>query len=482
MKKAAACVLSLLLTVSLSIAPTQALEAGAVSQSGQVVAQALGQMGYTEGDDEYTIFGQRYGYPNGFWCDMFVSWCADEAQVTKEAFPRSVNCARHCRAFTALGRYQNSAARGGSYVPLQGDLVLFQDLESGRIHHIGLVLYVEDGKVFTVEGNALTARLDYPAEEVSEARIPEIEPNDYVTVNRYFLEDPRLHGYAVPAYTSREPLALEGFVDLGRYSFARREIETVAASGLIKPTSSHTFSPRAGMARGDFVEAALDLCGLFGWREDTPAFSDVPPDSPYYAPVMTARSAGLLPETGEEAFYPDRWISGEDAQAILSAVMARMGLADRQFSFAPGDLSQVLTPYTTRGDLAVALCAVCEALPLETEIFTGFLTLWGQVLDWPARMLNGICHVPLPSVLSCFPELTERSLTGSAAPAEPPSGLAEPAPPSDGGAFRRTLTLESRGRSLRTRAFLWNNTLYVPLDAVARFLSVELEAKSAQEA
>lgn len=467
----------LLLALVFSLPPAQALEGGGISQSGQVVAQALAQMGYTEGDDEFTVFGQRYGYPNGFWCDMFVSWCADEAQVSKEAFPRSVNCARHTRAFTALGRYQNSAARGGAYTPLQGDLILFHDLKSGRIHHVGLVLYIEDSWVFTVEGNALTARLDYPAEEVSEARIPEIEPNDYVTVNRYALEDPRIHGYAVPAYASREPLALEGFVDLGRYSGARREIEAVTAAGLMKPTSSHTFSPRAGLSRGEFVETVAGLCGLFGWREDTPAFSDVPPDNPRYAAVMAARSAGLLPETGEDAFYPDRWISGEDAQAILSAAMVRLGLEPRSFPFTPGDLSQILTPYTTRGDIAQALYALWGGLPLETEVFSGFLTLYGKALDWPARAADGVCYVPLPSLLSCFPELTAAGLASSGGV---PSRLEAPAEDSGSGrAVRKSLTLETEGRSLRMRGFVWNNTLYVPLEDAARLLSVHLEAAPA---
>lgn len=466
----------LLLALVFPLTSVRALEGGGISQSGQVVAQALAQMGYTEGDDEFTVFGQRYGYPNGFWCDMFVSWCADEAQVSKEAFPRSVNCARHCRAFTALGRYQNSAARGGTYTPLQGDLVLFHDLKTGRIHHVGLVLYIEDGWLFTVEGNALTARLDYPAEEVSEARIPEIEPNDYVTVNRYDLKDPRLHGYAVPAYTSRAPLELEGFVDLGRYSGARKEIEAVTAVGLMKPTSSHTFSPRAGLSRGEFVETVAGLCGLLGWREGTPAYSDVPPGSARYSAVMSARSTGLLPET--DAFYPDRWISGEEAQEILSAAMVRLGLEPRSFAFTPGDLSQILTPYTTRGDLAQALYALCGDIPLETEVFTGFLTLYGKAVDWPARAAEGSCYVPLPSLLSCFPELTAAGLASSGGV---PSRLEAPAEePGNGRAVRKSLTLETEGRSLRMRGFLWNNTLYVPVEDAARLLSVHLEAAPAR--
>ena len=426
------------LAAVLCLTPVWALEERETSQSGLVVAQALGQMGFTEEDDEHTPFGERYGYPNGYWCDMFVSWCADEAGVSREAFPRSVNCARHCRTFTALGRYYASAARGGTYQPQQGDLAFFYN-DSGRIHHIGLVLYVEHETLFTIEGNALTRRVDYPAEIVSEARVPEEEPNDYGTVNLYPLSSPQLHGYAAPAYASRAPLELEGFVDLGRYEYAREDFEHLAAAGIMPGTSSHTFSPRAGMARGEFLKTVLDLYGFAGWREETAPFDDVPPEHAFYSAVMTARSAGLLPEEEINCFYPDRWISGEDAQAILSALLSRLGLEDRTFSFTSGDLSQILTPYTTRGDIAQALCRLREDAPLTTEVFTGLLTLEGEPLDWPARTLNGMCCVPLFLLEGQFPEL-------------------------------------DRERLPQTGSFLWNGVLYVPLEEAADLLGARLEA------
>lgn len=406
------------LAALLCLTPVRAEE---LSQSGRVVSLALEQMGFTEGDDEHTPFGERFGFPYGHWCDMFVSWCADEAGVSPEAFPRSISCTRHCRAFTALGRYYDSAARGGSYVPLQGDLALFCNQE-GQIHHIGLVLYVENGTLFTVEGNALTVRWDYPAAQVTPARVPEEEPNDYVTVNRYPLEDWRLHGYAVPAYDSRAPLELEGFVDLGRYEYAREQIEALAAAGVMPGTSSHTFSPRAGMARGEFVKTTLDLYGLSGWRWGTRSFDDVPPGHPWYEAVMTARSAGLLPETGENRFDPDRWISGEDARFFLSALLGRLGLPDREFSFTPGDLSQILTPYTTRGDIAQALYLLRDAVPLTSETFTSLLN-WGvSPTGWLAQTLDGVCRVPRSLLEEYFPSLSPaRSAAGAVPPVSPGS-------------------------------------------------------------
>jgi len=384
--------------LALFLCGTEAL-AAEQSQSGQVVAAALGQMGYTEDPDEYTIFGKQFGIPHGYWCDMFLSWCADQVGMSTEAFPRSASCTRHCKMFTDAGRYQDSAARGGSYTPQQGDLVLFQNPETGGLYHIGLVLYVEDGKVFSIEGNALTNRWDYPASEFTEARreAESKDPEDYVTCNFYSLTDPRIHGYAVPDYTSREPLELEGFVDLGRYSGAAGQINAIVASGLMKGTSSHTFSPGAGMARGEFLQTVLDLCGLTGWRDGTPAFDDVPPSHPYYSSVMTARSAGLIPEQGN-LFHPDQWIDGADAQYILSALLARLGMEDRAFSFTDGDLSQILTPYTTRGDIAQALYALCQAASLTMN---EYLTLEGQLLAWPLRYA---CQTALPFLLKSFPD------------------------------------------------------------------------------
>ncbi len=382
------------LLLALSLCTTDAL-AAEQSQAGQAVAAALGQMGYTEGADEYTKFGECYGIPHGYWCDMFVSWCADQAGMSEAAFPRSASCTRHCKQFTAAGRYQASAARGGSYTPQQGDLALFYNPETGNIYHIGLVLYVEDGKVFTVEGNALTNRQDYPADVLMEARRDDkTDPPDYVTCNLYELTDPRIHGYAVPDYASREPLELEGFVDLGRYSGAAEWIDAVAASGLMKGTSSHTFSPRAGMARGEFLQTVLGLYGLTGWAGDTPAYDDVPPGHPCYSSVMTARSMGLLPESGN-LFHPDQWIDGGDAQYILSALLARLGLGDRTFSFTEGDLSQILTPYTTRGDIAQALYVLSWGNPSTSTAPEVLPALDGALSAWCARVAGCVWYAAL---------------------------------------------------------------------------------------
>ena len=51
------------------------------------------------------------------------------------------------------------------------------------MRHVGIVLCVENGYVFAIEGNTLTNRLDYPYYEcVEPLRNADFEPKDYVAV------------------------------------------------------------------------------------------------------------------------------------------------------------------------------------------------------------------------------------------------------------------------------------------------------------
>ena len=49
---------------------------------------------------------------------------------------------------------------------------------------------------------------------------------------------------------------------------------------------------------------------------------------------------------------------------------------------------------------------LCGKIPLETETFAGFLTLWGRALNGAARMADGAYCVPMGSLLFRFPKLT----------------------------------------------------------------------------
>ncbi len=150
------------------------------------VAVALSQMGYLEGDYEFsgeiggtgnvTEFGDYMGISGYAWCAAFCSWVYYNAQVT-DLYGYSDSCGENYGSWGYIwsdtyvpnwsnqlydfGYYRFSDYYRSSYSPSQasykpqpGDLIFFcagySPLDEG---HIGLVVYSDDSYVYTAEGN-----------------------------------------------------------------------------------------------------------------------------------------------------------------------------------------------------------------------------------------------------------------------------------------------------------------------------------------
>ena len=382
----------------------------AADSSAGIISVALSQLDYEEGVNSYSKYGQWYGFPNGDWCDMFVSWCADEAGLSREVFPIAASCTIHVGLFRDAGTYYDSAARGGSYVPRQGDVIFFYNYPAypagNVLRHVGIVLCVENGYVFTIEGNSVTNRLDYPFYGVvSKLTSSKLQPKDYVSVKCYPLDEPQIHGYAVPRYGDRSALAHTGWVDLGKYEPLREAFDTLASLGIMPGTSSYTYSPRYGMTRGDFLTSLMALYGLHGWDAGTEPFADVPEGSACYEAAMAARSAGIVYGSDSGEFSPELYISGPEAQAIISRTLEYLGQEDQTFDFSEGDLSYLLTPYTIRADLAKALYTLlCGMTPTASS---DQLMYGGELLNCSMLNLGGSNYVPLEALERISPATEE---------------------------------------------------------------------------
>ena len=486
---ALACTLALLLLCPAALA--------AQGSSGRVVSIALSQLGYTERSDEFTKYGQWYGISKGYWCDMFVSWCANQAQVSREIFPPSASCTAHMKLFIKQNRYAPSAARGGNYVPQQGDLIFFYDPilspDGSQLTHVGIVLYTENGYVYTIEGNAVANRLDRSYEEVAEKREDDKEPADYVISNRYPLDASQIHGYAFPDYADRTPLNLTGFADLGCYASYASQFSTLSGEGIMQPTSSHTFSPHHGMTRGEFLSCVMTLFGLSGWNETTMEFADVSADSACYDAMMTARCAGIIQGAGSNKFLPDDYISGAAAQAIISNTLAYVGLSDRTFQFSAGDLAYICGTYTIRADLAKALYALRQDVPLPAA-YGASISLDGTQLDWSPVQINGTCYVALDELQQQFPDLSavsEESTAPAAAISATTENEGEPSDadstgyldpetglPSPLAACDRVIPTEQTfiygTENAAISVFTWNGQQYLKLRDAAALLHLDL--------
>lgn len=452
---------ALLAAVLLLTAPAAAWENN--TRAADVVAAALGEVGYTEGDNEYSKYGAWYGLSYSYWCAMFVSWAANEAGVPSYLIPRSAYCPYQVSGFRSMDRFCDSADRGGDYVPRQGDIIFFYNSlaepeGNTTATHVGIVLYVENGEVFTVEGNALTGRTDL------KTRLAEyddsMDPPDYVTVNHYPLDSPRILGYGVPDYGDRAELELTGFVDLGNYTGQTALFDTLAETGILPGTSSHTYSPRQGMPRSAFVHAVMDLYGLEGFPEETPVFADVPADHPDYPALMTARALGIFAGNDENTADPDRYVTGPEAQAILSRTLACLGLPEREFPFTPGDYVS-LGDYTIRADIAAALGALLEDLGTPGA-YPGTIRRGGRDMDWTMLTMNGTTYAPLEDLRRAYPRL-------KAALPEVPSPVS--------GAVRVLpveLTLTASQETAQVSAFQRDGVWYIALRPAADLLGVTL--------
>ena len=136
-----------------------------------IVEVALTQLG-NEGGQPYWSW---YGFDSRVeWCACFVSWCADQCgYIESGLIPKFAGCVDGSNWFKGNGQWQDR-----SYEPQAGDIIFFDWEGDGETDHVGLVERVENGTVYTVEGNS----------------------GDACRQNSYAIGSSVIYGYGVPAY------------------------------------------------------------------------------------------------------------------------------------------------------------------------------------------------------------------------------------------------------------------------------------------
>ena len=121
----------------------------AISNGGNnnIVEIALTQLG-NQGGQPYWSW---YGFSGRVeWCACFVSWCADQSgYIESGAIPKFAYCPTGADWFKGNGQWQ-----GRNYEPVAGDIIFFDWEGDGTTDHVGIVERVENGTVYTVEGNS----------------------------------------------------------------------------------------------------------------------------------------------------------------------------------------------------------------------------------------------------------------------------------------------------------------------------------------
>lgn len=144
----------------------------------QIVIVALSQVGNVGGEPYWSWygFGSRVE-----WCACFVSWCANECgYIDTGVIPKYAGCVNGVQWFKDRGQWID-----GSAEPVPGMIIFFDwdnkgssGSQDGESDHTGIVEKVENGVVYTVEGNS----------------------GDSCRINQYPVGHYEILGYGVPQY------------------------------------------------------------------------------------------------------------------------------------------------------------------------------------------------------------------------------------------------------------------------------------------
>ena len=108
------------------------------------------------------------------WCACFLSWSADQMKNSIDGDPpRFANVDTGMEGFQKSGKWRNP--NDANNKPIPGDYVFFDWDGGSNPDHVGAVLCVKDGYLYTIEGNS----------------------GGKVAVNCYPKNDPRIVGYGV---------------------------------------------------------------------------------------------------------------------------------------------------------------------------------------------------------------------------------------------------------------------------------------------
>ena len=151
---------------------------GTSGEDNQIVAVALSQVGNVGGRPYWSWYGFNSRVE---WCACFVSWCANECgYIETGIIPKYASCVNGVQWFKDRGQWLDGSAK-----PLSG-MIIFYDWDKqgqsgqqdGRADHTGIVWKVENGYVYTIEGNL----------------------SDKCTTSRRQIGEYQILGYGVPLY------------------------------------------------------------------------------------------------------------------------------------------------------------------------------------------------------------------------------------------------------------------------------------------
>lgn len=136
-----------------------------------IVEIAKTQLGNIGGEPYWSWYGYEYRVE---WCATFVSWIANEiGYIESGIIPKFSSVRNGVEWFKMNGQWNDS-----SFIPKTGTIIFFDWNQDGIPNHVGIVEKVEDGMIYTIEGNS----------------------NNMVKRVRYNINSSSIFGYGTPDY------------------------------------------------------------------------------------------------------------------------------------------------------------------------------------------------------------------------------------------------------------------------------------------
>ena len=131
-----------------------------------LMSVASSQIGYEEGADGYSRYGDWYGNPEGDWNVMFVSFCLNYAGISKEEIPYGSGCWAWQVKLNEAGLLVTDMTEA----PLPGDILLTDNDGDGKSDCAGIVISIDDSIVSVVEGD-VDGKVDAVQLQISDSKI-----------------------------------------------------------------------------------------------------------------------------------------------------------------------------------------------------------------------------------------------------------------------------------------------------------------------
>ena len=113
-----------------------------------LVSVALSQVGYEQGTDSYTRYGDWYGNPNGEWNVMFVSFCLNYAGISSSDIPYGSGCWAW-----QVKLEEKELISDMTVMPQMGDIILVENDGDGKCDTAGIAVDITGSSISVVEGN-----------------------------------------------------------------------------------------------------------------------------------------------------------------------------------------------------------------------------------------------------------------------------------------------------------------------------------------